>query len=1128
MKKLSVVLSALVFCTIFVSCGKQAGKPRILVFSKTAAFYHASIPAGIQAIQKLGAENGIEVDTTKNADWFTEDSLKKYAAVVFLSTTGNVLNAKQEIAFERYIQAGGGYIGVHAASDTEYDWGWYGRLVGGYFQNHPAVQTAAMQVLDKNHPSTGFLPDRWERRDEWYNYKNLNKDVKVLINLDEKSYEGGKNGDNHPIAWYHAYDGGRAFYTGLGHTEESFTSDSLFLKHLLGGIQYAVGENNEINWDRAHSEYPPDEDRFSKTVLTQGTLFEPTELTVLPNLDILVAQRRGEIMLLSSETKAIKQVGFLPVYFKASVPNVNAEEGVLGIQADPDFKKNNFIYIYYSPADTPVNRLSRFEFRNNMIDMKTEKVILQLYSQREICCHTGGSIAFGPDRIMYLSTGDNSTPFNQPGQAFVNRGFAPLDNRTGFEQYDARRTASNTNDLRGKILRIKIRDDGSYEIPEGNLFAKNTTGTKPEIFVMGNRNPYRISVDQKTGFLYWGEVGPDAREDSNATRGPRGYDEINQARKAGYYGWPLFVGNNFPYREYDFSKGTSGNSFNPEKPVNASKNNSGLQELPAAEPAFIWYGYDASNQFPQVGSGGRTAMAGPVYYSSMFQDKTRYPDYYDGKLFIYEWVRGWIKVVTMQKNGDFDKMEPFMEHTKFAAPMDMEVGPDGRLYILEYGNGWFSKNPDAGVSRIDFNSGNRPPVIQALNLSRSSGSLPFKVTATVTARDPENDKLRYFWDLGNGVKKETTEPSLEVTYDKTGDFTLSVEVADEKKATSGREMKTLYAGNEAPEVSISLESNNSFYFTGRPVMYHVQVKDPGNSNPVDISKVQVLADFVEGADKAAVPMGHLSLSETDLGKNLVFSGDCKACHQLSSKSVGPSFTEVAAKYKNDPKAATYLADKIVKGGGGVWGEVSMSAHPNLPSKDLQQMVKWILSLSQAEGKKKSLPPSGTILPSAKDSGLLYLTASYTDDGELRGVKSLSGKKTITLRSNVISLKEADQVTGFAVFDSTGTRYLALPPKGEGSLRIDSIDLAGIGWVELTLVSPQVIPEGYSFELRLDGTNGTKYGEASLPGNVKTTVVKIPVESPPGHSFHDIYLKCLPRQVKTPGVVRLKQLRFLAR
>src|SRR5690606_21324875 len=190
----------------------------------------------------------------------------------------------------------------------------------------------------------------------------------------------------------------------------------------------------------------------------------------------------------------------------------------------------------------------------------------------------------------------------------------------------ARRSAANTNDLRGKILRIKILSDGSYEVPEGNLFPKGTQKTKPEIYVMGNRNPYRISVDQKTGFLYWGDVGPDARNDSLETRGPRGYDEINQARKPGFYGWPLFVGNNYPYRDYNYATGQSGAPFDPEKPVNNSPNNTGLQQLPPAQPAFIWYPYAESPDFPQVGTGGRNAMAGPVYHTDMFPKSSRYPE----------------------------------------------------------------------------------------------------------------------------------------------------------------------------------------------------------------------------------------------------------------------------------------------------------------------------------------------------------------------------------------------------------------------------------------------------------------------------------------------------------------------
>lgn len=655
-------------------------------------------------IQQLGAEHGFDVDTTKNASVFTEDNLVKYSAVIFLSTTGNVLDHRQEAAFERFIQAGGGFVGVHAATDTEYDWGWYGRLVGAYFDSHPAQQEARFVIRDRNHPSTSFFTDSvWIRTDEHYNFKKITPGLHTLITIDEQSYTGGTNGNPHPMSWYHEYDGGRAFYTALGHTEATY-SDKTFRKHLLGGIQYAIGENNTLDYSKARTQFPPDDGQFVKTQLASGAPFyEPTEMTVLPNLDVLIVQRRGQVLLYKESTGKVKNVANLKVYCVAkNAPGVNVEEGLLGVAKDPDFERNHWVYLYYSPMNVEANRLSRFTLENDTILLSSEKVILDVKSQREVCCHTGGSIAFGPDKLLYLSTGDNATPFDEPGQKYVNRGFGPLNDTPGHQQYDANRSSGNTNDLRGKILRIRVNEDGSYSIPEGNLFPVGTAKTRPEIYVMGLRNPYRISVDQKNSVVYWGEIGPDASTDSLETRGPRGYDEVNQARRAGYFGWPMFVGNNYPYHRYNYVTGRSGEAFNPLRPVNESRNNTGLRELPPVSPAFIWYPYGPSHDFPQVGNGGRSALAGPVYYVDQYPEETRLPDYYNGKLIIYDWMRGWRMAVTLLPNGDFDKMEPFAPAVKTNYMIDLEVGPDGRIYALEYGTGWYTQNPDAGLARIDF------------------------------------------------------------------------------------------------------------------------------------------------------------------------------------------------------------------------------------------------------------------------------------------------------------------------------------------------------------------------------------------------------------------------------------------
>jgi type 1 glutamine amidotransferase len=213
----------------------------VLLFTKTAGFRHDSIPAGVQAIESLGTTHHFHVEASEDATVFTDDHLAQYQVVIFFNTTGDILDPNQQQAFERFIRNGGGFVGIHSATDTEYDWPWYGQLVGTYFANHSAIQMATITVVDAMHPSTNQLPATWIRNDEWYNFReDPSPNVNVLIKIDETTYAGGGMGENHPISWYHQYDGGRAWYTAMGHTVESY-SEPLFLTHLLGGIMWAAG-----------------------------------------------------------------------------------------------------------------------------------------------------------------------------------------------------------------------------------------------------------------------------------------------------------------------------------------------------------------------------------------------------------------------------------------------------------------------------------------------------------------------------------------------------------------------------------------------------------------------------------------------------------------------------------------------------------------------------------------------------------------------------------------------------------------------------------------------------------------------------------------------------------------------
>lgn len=1134
MKKILPIL-LLIFALVLASCSNERdGEPKILVFSKTMGFKHASIPKGIAAIQKLGSENGFAVDTTKNADLFNDENLKQYSAVVFLSTTMNVLDHIQEAAFERYIQSGGGFVGIHAAADCEYDWGWYNKLVGAQFLSHPAGTPEADFIIKDNSfiATQHFTDSVWHRSDEIYNYKNINPDVNVIMTVDESTYEGGENGEYHPFSWYHEFDGGRAFYTGAGHTDESF-SEELFLKHILGGIQYAIGENLNLDYSKATTQIPPEIDRFSKVVLTEGEFFEPTEMTVLPNNDVLIGQRRGEIVLFNAETEELTEVAKFDVYHKTlNTPGVNAEEGLMGIQKDPDYANNNWIYVYYAPSgDESVNRLSRFKYKDGVFHMSSEQKILDVNSDREICCHTGGSIAFGGDGLLYLSTGDNSTPFNEKDVKYVNNGFAPLNDIPGHSQYDARRSSGNTNDLRGKILRIKVKEDGSYEIPEGNLFAVGTEKTRPEIYTMGHRNPYRISVDSKRGYVYWGDVGPDARADSLETRGPRGYDEMNQARQAGNFGWPLFIGNNIPYREYNYETGESGDTFDPEKPINNSRNNTGLRELPPAQGAYVYYPYVETSSFPQVATGGRNAMAGPTYYSDEYPNGGGLPSYYDGKVIIYDWMRGWMMAVSLFEDGSFNKMEPFASDIKVNNLIDMEMGPDGRMYLLEYGSGWFTANENSALSYVNFNGGNRPPVIDHMIVDKTSGKVPLAITAKVEAHDREDDAISYVWDLGNGDTKETKEPEISYTYDKVGDYKVSVEAKDAAGESAKSSATSIVVGNSRPVVDIAIKGgNSSFYVPGQPVNYEVNISD-AEGGEIDPANIYVSVDYLEGMDQVAMSLGHQQVSAAVTGKALTQAMDCKTCHKEASASIGPNYTEVSLKYKGDRDAMAYLKKKIVEGGSGVWGEVMMPAHPTITSDESRQIATYIISLTADEGgrrgRKPSLPPSGSVTAEASEQGnLMVLTASYTDNGSEEGAIPLTGTKSVALASNTVKFSEDTKTQDMMAVTFGGQDLLVLAGE-QGWFQLEDVDLAGVKAVVLAAGWQEAPKAAYDFEVRLNAPDGEVVGKGTMPappaGSPGTAIV-IPL-STESSGKKDIYISGKVAEGQEPSMVALMSATF---
>jgi len=579
---------------------------------------------------------------------------------------------------------------------------------------------------------------------------------------------------------------------------------------------------------------------YQQVALATGSaeLGEAMSLAVLPNRSVVHTARNGTVRVTDAAGNT-KVAGTIGVY-------THDEEGLQGVAVDPNFATNRWIYLYYSPplttpaGDAPATgtaadfaawkghlNLSRFTLNaDDTINLASQAVVLTVDNDRGQCCHVGGDLDFDAAGNLYLTTGDDTNPFESDA-------YTPIDERTNRNpQYDAQRSAANTNDLRGKVLRIKPQANGTYTIPAGNMFAPGTPNTRPEIYAMGFRNPFRMSVDKPTGVVYLGDYGPDAGA-ANPSRGPGGQVEFDRITGPGFYGWPYCTGNNTAnetYNEFTFPSGPSQAKYNcTGGPANNSFRNTGQPTLPPAKPAWIRYGFDFTP--PEFGGGSESPMGGPVYrYNAALASPVKFPQSLDGRYFAGEYGRRWIKAITVNGDGTYGEISAFPWNG--TQVMDMAFGPDGALYVLDYGTG----ANDQALYRIEYiGGGNRSP-IAAAGANRTSGPSPLTVTfSSAGSSDPEGGALSYLWTFGDGTTSTAANPTK--TYTTNGRYTPTLRVTD-PTGLSATASVVITVGNTAPTVNLLSPADGALFGFGDTVGFTVGVSDPEDGS-IDCSRVTV-------------------------------------------------------------------------------------------------------------------------------------------------------------------------------------------------------------------------------------------------------------------------------------------------
>ncbi|PWD51071.1 hypothetical protein C8046_10855 [Serinibacter arcticus] len=635
---------------------------------------------------------------------------------------------------------------------------------------------------------------------------------------------------------------------------------------------------------------------YERVLLTQDT-GEPIGLAVMPDLTVLHTARSGEIRHTDPETGITEVVNTIDVY-------ANSEDGLQNLVLDPDFAENGWVYLFYAPRvmegerypeTTPAgsspttlpegedessywdqwlgyNQLSRIQWdaEAGALDMATEQKILQVEVQRGQCCHVAGDIDFDLDGNLLLATGDNT-----PAGAVGANGFAPNNDAPGVAPgQDARRGAGNTNDLRGKILRITVQENGSYTIPAGNLWEPGGELTRDEVYVHGLRNPFRMAVDPETGALSWADYGPDSAVES-PDRGPMGYVEWQSTTVPMNGGWPFCHGPNSDYNNWDFENSAPREFFHcTAGATNDSRWNTGLVEQPPATAPQLHYGDNPGDQpwddlVTFTTQSGQGPMGGPTFrYDESIENEGQLPEYWDGKTFLYEFSQDYVAAISLAEledgtvdfDGEVTDIENFLPNedletnnqAPWSGPIDMEIGPDGAMYVLDYGKGFFRQNPTAGLYRVEYAPENKRPVAVATATPDSGSEAPLTVELDGSGSyDPEGEDITYAWDLDADGETDATTPTVEHTFEELGQYTVSLRVTDPQGKSTATTVNVT-VGNSSPTLTLEYPADGGFFAWGDNVPFKYTATDVEDGPTIACSRLNWT--FGLGHDTHAHPL----------------------------------------------------------------------------------------------------------------------------------------------------------------------------------------------------------------------------------------------------------------------------------